>query len=215
MNTNTPKIISFLKSRLFLGMGIPLILYFISKQWVSMTVTCTLISGYTFLYVTGELIKKRTINLFGVLAFTMSTISLLGMLILKDDRFYWIQGIVENLFFALLFASSLLWKRSAMQMLAEDSGIGQMPVSIRQMSFYKNLWRLETIVWVVFYLLLGVIKAVLYLYASQDLYILFATTVGSYGVPVMIALSVFYAQKQFASDAFKKALSTELQSKAA
>lgn len=200
---------SFLQGRLFLGMAIPLIIYYILKRYYSLTITCTVISIYTLLYTLYDLKKKKSLNLFSILAFILSTISVLGMMILKDDRFYWIQGIIENILFAAVFLISLMWNRSAMQMLAEDSGVGHLPSVIRELKFYKNLWRFETKAWIGYYVFLALSKTFIYLNFTKDTYMMFSVIFGSYGIPALIALSIFYAKSQFSKYDFEAAIKAE------
>lgn len=182
---------SILSNDLVKGMVIPALFYWAAGHFFSGFSICLITLIYSMSIVLLGAVKEKKFNLFGLITLLLSGISLLGMFYFKTERFVQYNGIVTNIIMSVVFLASLLGERSLLQQFVENSP-NNFGATFKQSELYKRIWRNETIMWSVYYLIMSCFKTGLMLSVSTATYFSVNYIVSQGSFYALLAFSYYY-----------------------
>lgn len=105
-------------------------------------------------------VRTHKVNFFAIFAVIMIMARIMVVIAAKNPRMYLYVLALDNLFVGVIFMTSLLFKRSLMQMFA-DSASAQIPQDILRSAYYEKSWRIVTFVWAIVYILFALVLVLL------------------------------------------------------
>ena len=105
-------------------------------------------------------VRTHKMNFFAIFAVIMIMARIIVVLAEKNPMMYLYVLALDNLILGAVFMTSLLFKRSLMQMFA-DSVSAQMPQEILRSAYYGKAWRIVTFVWAIVYILYALVLVLL------------------------------------------------------
>lgn len=100
-------------------------------------------------------VRTHKANFFAVFAVIMILARIIVVIAAKNPKLYLFVLALDNLIVGIIFMSSLLFKRSLMQMFA-DSASAQIPQEILRSTYYGKAWRIVTFVWAAVYIIFAI-----------------------------------------------------------
>ena len=92
--------------------------------------------------------RSRRIDVFAGLALAMVSIELLLVIVTRDPQFYLASEAIQSAAYGLLLLGSLMFSRSLIQVLAEETGAtATISETLRNAPKYRTAWSILSIVW--------------------------------------------------------------------
>ncbi|WP_147565832.1 VC0807 family protein [Clostridium tyrobutyricum] len=137
-------------------------------------------------------IKTREINALAIIAGIFSVVGLVGTIISKNPTFYLICPIVQDILCAMIFFLSLLFKRSLIQIIVEQSYLKNAPDELKKNPKYKSVFQIITIVWGILNISQAIVRMILLHSVSMSSYYAISTIYGSISTPLILAFSIAF-----------------------
>lgn len=156
----------FPRRQFVLGAVVPMLLFYTCKR-LGQPLTGALLAGsWGLCVVSTDYWCSRRVNVFAGLAATLAVIELAATAITRSPTWYLAAAAIESGVLGCVFLASLLFPRSLIQLLAEETvGPEGFSAEVQQSRPYQIVWRLLTGVWGGVYLA----KALLLLFAQWGL----------------------------------------------
>lgn len=176
---------------------IPIMLFYIFSKGGS-TLEGIIISGiWSVGLVLVNLIREREFNALATMSATFSGIGLIGTIISKNPEFYLVSPIVQDILFAIIFFVSLLFKKSLIQIIVEQSFFKNAPDKLKSSTMYTRVWKILSIGWGFLNISQAIVRIILLYTVSVDSYYAISTAYGSISGPLMIGFSIIFPQWYF------------------
>lgn len=137
-------------------------------------------------------IKEREINALAVMTAIFSGVGLIGTIISKNPTFYLISPIIQDILYALIFFGSLLFERSLIQIIVEQSYLKNASEELRKKPKYKSVWRILTIAWGILNISQGALRTILLYSVSMSSYYAISTVYTNVSGPLLLAFSIAF-----------------------
>ncbi|MDT8718821.1 septation protein IspZ [Clostridium sp. 19966] len=173
---------------------IPIVIFYIFDKF-KMTFDGIVLCGVWSIGVVAlNFMKDKRFNALAVMSGSFSAISLICTIISKNPTFYLVAPIIQDILIALVFSVSLLFNRSLIQVIVEQSYLKNASEKLKSNPKYKSAWRLLTIAWAVLNVSQAVLRMVLLHFVSISSYYAINTSYNSIAVPALIAFSILFPQ---------------------
>lgn len=168
-----------------------IIFYLFSKN--NLMITGSIISGlWCISVITINFITTHEINALALIGAIFTCIGLVCTIISKNPLFYLISPIIQDILFAFIFFGSLLFKRSLIQIVAEQSYLKNASDKLKQIPKYESAWRILTILWGFINISYAVFRIMLLNAVSTSAYYAISTVYSNISTPIFIAFSIMF-----------------------
>jgi intracellular septation protein A len=191
-NTNSSLIKVVLNKDFIISALIPIII-FVAFDKAKLTLIGIILSAlWSIAVIVSGFIKERKINALAAFAGTFAVIGLVGTIISKNEKFYFIAPIIQDALLALVFFGSLLFNRSLVQVIAEQTYIKNIPDKIRNNPRYQSAWKILTIAWGTLNVVQAIIRALLLNHMSMSSYFAVNTTISNISDALLIIVCIMF-----------------------
>lgn len=191
-NTN-PSLIKVVLNKDFVISALIPIIIFVGFDKAKLTLIGIILSAlWSISVIVSGFIKERKINALAAFAGTFAVIGLVGTIISKNEKFYFIAPIIQDALLALVFFGSLLFNRSLVQVIAEQTYIKNIPDKIRNNPRYQSAWRILTIAWGTLNVVQAIIRALLLNHMSMSSYFAVNTTISNISDALLIIFCIMF-----------------------
>ncbi|AOR23382.1 VC0807 family protein [Clostridium taeniosporum] len=171
---------------------IPIIIFSIFNK-LQMTFYGIILSGvWSIGIVIINFIKEHKINALASMSAIFSGIGLIGTIISKNPTFYLISPIIQDILYALIFFSSLLFERSLIQVIVEQSYLKNVSQEVKKKPKYKLVWRILTVAWGILNVSQAVLRTILLYSVSMSSYYAISTLYSNISSPLLLAFSILF-----------------------
>ncbi|WP_234123991.1 septation protein IspZ [Clostridium hydrogenum] len=179
---------------------IPIIL-FVGFDKLKMTLTGIVLSAlWSIGVIFMGFVKERRINALAAFAGIFAIIGLVGTLISKNTSFYFIAPIIQDILLAIVFFASLLFKRSLVQVIAEQVYLKNVPEEIKRNPRYKSAWRILTAAWGLLNVAQALGRVILLNSMSKSSYYTISTTYSNISTSLLIVACIVFPKWYFARE---------------
>lgn len=137
-------------------------------------------------------IQNKELNTLAALAGGFALIGLIGTIISHNPTFYFVSPIIQDSLLALLFFLSLLFRRSLIQIIVEQSYLKNASPQLKNQPAYNRVWRILTIAWGSLNVLQALIRIILLHMVSISTYFTLNTLIGNISTPLLLLFSIFF-----------------------
>lgn len=137
-------------------------------------------------------IKDHKVNALAAMAGILSAIGLIGTIVSNNPTFYLISPIIQDILLAALFLSSLLFKRSLIQIIVEQTYLKNIPEDFKAKPMYKSAWRILTFAWGILNISQAVVRIILLYSVSMSSYYTLSTLYTNISTPLLIVISITF-----------------------
>lgn len=194
--SNSNKKYSILKNifnRDFVISAIVPVLIFSVFDKMGMTLNGIILSGiWSIGVVVLNFIKERKINALATMGAIFAGVGVIGTVISKNPTFYLVAPIVQDILMTFIFWGSLLYKRSLIQIIVEQSYLKNVSEEFKKQPKYSAAWRIVTIAWGILNLSQAALRTVLLYSVSIGSYYAISTVYGNISTPLLIAFSILF-----------------------
>ncbi|WP_160672058.1 VC0807 family protein [Clostridium sp. C8-1-8] len=191
-NTN-PSLIKVVLNKDFVISALIPIIIFVGFDKAKLTLIGIILSAlWSISVIASGFIKERKINALAAFAGTFAVIGLVGTIISKNEKFYFIAPIIQDALLALVFFGSLLFNRSLVQVIAEQTYIKNIPDKIINNPRYQSAWRILTIAWGTLNVVQAIIRALLLNHMSMSSYFAVNTTISNISDALLIIFCIMF-----------------------
>ncbi|MBW6410722.1 VC0807 family protein [Clostridium weizhouense] len=190
LNKNNSVLKNILNKEFVVSAIIPIIIFSIFDK-LQMTFTGIILSGvWSIGVVVINFIKEHRINALASMSAIFSGIGLVGTIVSKNPNFYLISPIIQDILYALIFFGSLLFKRSLIQVIVEQSYLKNVSEEFKKQPEYKSVWRILTVAWGFLNISQAVLRTILLYSVSMSSYYAISTLYSNISSPLLIAFSI-------------------------
>ncbi|GKX68524.1 VC0807 family protein [Inconstantimicrobium mannanitabidum] len=176
---------------------IPIII-FATMDHIGMTLNGIILSGlWSIGVVIINFIKNHEFNALATISAVFYGVGLIGTVISKNPNFYLISPIIKDILYALIFFGSLLFKRSLIQVIVEQSFYKTTSKELKSQAKYIHIWRMLSIAWGILNLSQAGLRILLLHSISMSQYYAISTMYDNISTPLMIAFSIMVPQWYF------------------
>ncbi len=131
-----------------LGALIPMLIFYLLSRVGQPLLGAVLAGGWGLGVVLVGYWRSRRIDLFAGMALAMAVIELLILALTRNPDFYLASEAIQSAAYGVLFLGSLVFSRSLIQLLAEETGAtANLPAHLRCSPDYRTAWHLLSTVW--------------------------------------------------------------------
>lgn len=171
---------------------IPIIIFSILDRYGMTFEGIVLSGGWSIGVVLVNYIKDHELNALAIMSAAFAGIGLIGTIISKNPTFYLIAPIVQDILLAVMFFGSLLFKRSLIQIIIEQSYLKNDSGKIKNSQKFKSTCRFLSIAWGVLTVSQAAVRIILLYSVSTSTYYAISTAYGNISTPLMIAFSIMF-----------------------
>ena len=193
---------AILNRSFILGAIIPFLIYQIGSRIYSGIIPSLVSTIYSCSYVVLVLIIRRKIDFFGLLSALLLIIIMITILIVKEDKYFIYKGLFDELVLFFIFGISLLLKKPIMQTIVEK--LNNFSDEIKSLTNYKQIWKIETEIWFVYYFTWFFAQIVLLKYVSKQQFLTLQVIIGKLSFFSLLAFSYFYSHHQIRKSYIKE-----------
>ena len=193
---------AILNRSFILGAIIPFLIYQIGSRIYSGIIPSLVSTIYSCSYVVLVLIIRRKIDFFGLLSALLLIIIMITILIVKEDKYFIYKGLFDELVLFFIFGISLLLKKPIMQTIVEK--LNNFSDEIKSLTNYKQIWKIETEIWFVYYFTWFFAQIVLLKYVSKQQFLTLQAIIGKLSFFSLLAFSYFYSHNQIRKSYIKE-----------
>lgn len=176
---------------------IPIIIFSLLDKY-GMTFEGIILSGsWSIGVVIVNYVKAREFNALAIMSAAFAGIGLIGTIVSKNPTFYLVAPIVQDILLAAMFFGSLLFKKSLIQIIIEQSYLKNESGEIRNSSKFKLICRFLSIAWGVLTVSQVLVRVVLLYSVSVGTYYAISTAYGNISTPLMVAFSIMFPKWYF------------------
>ncbi|GAA0076970.1 hypothetical protein UT300005_13480 [Clostridium sp. CTA-5] len=192
LNKNNSVLKNILNKDFVVSAIIPIIIFSVFDK-LQMTFDGIILSGvWSIGVVLINFIKEHRINALASMSAIFSAIGLIGTIISKNPTFYLISPIIQDILYALIFFGSLLFEKSLIQIIVEQSYLKNVSEEFKKQPEYKSVWRILTIAWGFLNISQAVLRTILLYYVSMSSYYAISTLYSNISSPLLLAFSILF-----------------------
>ena len=150
---------------------------------------------YSLIYVAIQLIKTKRIDFFGAVSLVILLITLPAIIFSKDERFFLFKNTLDELVLFIAFGVTLFTKRPMIQIIVEE--VNDFDPRLKGLEEYKQTWRRETIVWIIYYLVWFGAQVILYYILPKQIFLTIQVVFGKLSFIGLLGFSFWYATRMF------------------
>jgi len=171
---------------------IPIILFSVFDK-MGMTFNGIILSGgWSIGVVVINFMQEHKINALAAMSAVFAGIGVIGTIISKNPTFYLVAPIIQDILVASIFFGSLLFERSLIQIIVEQSYLKMIPEKTRKRPDYKSAWRIVSIAWGFLSVSQATLRVILLYSVSMSSYYAISTIYGNISSPLFIAFSMLF-----------------------
>ncbi|MFT8352528.1 VC0807 family protein [Clostridium saccharoperbutylacetonicum] len=171
---------------------IPILIFTVFDKY-GMTLEGIILTGvWSIGVVCINYVKEKSLNALATMSAVFAGIGLIGTVVSKNPTFYLIAPIVQDILFAAIFFGSLLFKRSLIQIIVEQSYLKNSPEEVKNKPQFKTIMKQLSIIWGFVCMSQALVRIILLYTASVSTYYAISTAYGNISTPVMIAFSIMF-----------------------
>lgn len=171
---------------------IPILIFAIFDKY-GMTLLGTILTGvWSIGVVCVNYAKNREFNALATISAVFAGSGLIGTIISKNPSFYLISPIVQDILYAAMFFGSLLFKKSLIQIIVEQSYLKNAPEEIKNRPQLIKAWRILSVAWGCLNISQAAIRIILLYSVSVSTYYAVSTAYGNISSPLMLAFSIMF-----------------------
>lgn len=171
---------------------IPIIIFSIFDRYGMTFEGIVLSGGWSIGVVLINYIKDRELNALATMSAVFAGSGLIGTIISKNPSFYLISPIVQDILYAAMFFGSLLFKKSLIQIIVEQSYLKNAPEEVKNRPQLIKAWRILSIAWGCLNISQAALRIILLYSVSVSAYYVVSTAYGNISSPLMIAFSIMF-----------------------
>lgn len=171
------------------------VLIFSTFNKLDMTLKGVIFSGiWSISVIIINFIKEHKVNALATIAAVFSGSGLIVTVISKNPNYYLIAPIVQDILFASILFTSLLFKRPLIQIVVEQSYLKHAPEELKKREKYKSAWKILTILWGFLNISQAVLRMLLLHFSSMSTYYAVSTTYDNITSPLLIVFSIVFCK---------------------
>lgn len=192
LNKNHSVLKNILNKDFVVSAIIPIIIFSVFDK-LQMTFDGIILSGvWSIGVVLINFIKEHKINALASMSAIFSAIGLIGTIISKNPTFYLISPIIQDILYALIFFGSLLFEKSLIQIIVEQSYLKNVPEEFKKKPKYKSVWKILTVAWGILNISQAALRTILLYYVSMSSYYAISTLYSNISSPLLLAFSILF-----------------------
>lgn len=171
---------------------IPIIIFSVLDKY-GMTFEGIILSGvWSIGVVCVNYIKEHQLNALATISAIFAGSGLIGTIISKNPTFYLISPIVQDILYAAMFFGSLLFKKSLIQIIVEQSYLKNAPEEVKNRPQLIKAWRILSIAWGCLNISQAALRIILLYSVSVSTYYAVSTVYGNISSPLMLGFSIMF-----------------------
>lgn len=186
---------------------IPIIIFSILDRYGMTFEGIVLSGGWSIGVVLINYIKDHELNALAVMSAVFAGSGLIGTIISKNPSFYLISPIVQDILYAAMFFGSLLFKKSLIQIIVEQSYLKNAPEEVKNRPQLIKAWRILSIAWGCLNISQAALRIILLYSVSVSVYYAVSTAYGNISSPLMLGFSIMFPKWYFK----RKSISKEME----
>ncbi|EHJ01253.1 hypothetical protein CDLVIII_4759 [Clostridium sp. DL-VIII] len=148
--------------------------------------------GWSIGVVLINYIKDHELNALATISAVFAGSGLIGTIISKNPGFYLISPIVQDILYAAMFFGSLLFKKSLIQIIVEQSYLKNAPEEVKNRPQLIKAWRILSIAWGLLNISQAALRIILLYSVSVSAYYAVSTVYGNISSPLMLGFSIMF-----------------------
>lgn len=172
------------------GVFISFVIFYGTRLLSSTLIACYAGMLYSISYVLIQFYRKRKLDFYGSISVIFMLITFVTVILANNTIMYLYKNLVDDFILFSVFALSLLRKKPLMQIIVEKANT--FDPAIIQHKLYNKIWRIETMLWMIYYFLWFLVQLLMIQILGVDEVIFYQKVIGKITFYALLIFSYYY-----------------------